>query len=216
MIKIFTDTNSIINKYIAELRDVTLQSDRMRFRKNLERFGEIAAYKISQTLSYADKVVETPFGEKVVHVPDADLVITGILRAGLPLHQGLLNFFDEAGSAFVSTYRNHKADGSFEINLEYVTAPNLDGKTLIIADPMVATGSTISETLTALLEFGRPSAVHVVTVIACTQGLSYIRRDHPEAKLWVGSVDDELTAKSYIVPGLGDAGDLCFGEKKLD
>jgi uracil phosphoribosyltransferase len=161
-------------------------------------------------------MVETPFGEKQVEVPVDSVVITGILRAGLPLHQGLLNVFDTAGSAFVSTYRKHHKDGSFEVNLEYVTAPNLQDKVLILADPMIATGATITNTIKALREFGVPKAIHIVTVIACSQGLSLIRRDHSDAHLWVGGVDEELTGKSYVVPGLGDAGDLCFGEKQID
>lgn len=198
------------------MRDVRQQSERLRFRRNLERFGEICAYEISKTLDFKSAMVETPFGEKSMEIPADDIVITGILRAGLPLHQGLLNMFDQAESAFVSTYRRHHKDGSFEVNLEYVTAPKLDGKVLIIADPMLATGSTVSNTIRTLSEYGRPKAIHVVTIIACAQGLSYVRRDHSMAHIWVGGIDDELTAKSYIVPGLGDAGDLCYGEKQVD
>ena len=216
MVTVFSDSNSIVGQYVSEMRDVNRQQDRMRFRRNLERFGEICAYEISKTLAYEPWIVETPFGEKQVDLPTDDVVITGILRAGLPLHQGLLNVFDTAESAFVSTYRKHHKDGSFEVNLEYVTAPNIQDKVLILADPMIATGATIANTIEALRDFGIPKAVHIVTIIACSQGLSLIRRDHSDAHVWVGGVDEELTGKSYIVPGLGDAGDLCFGEKQID
>ncbi|MDX1684494.1 MAG: uracil phosphoribosyltransferase [Saprospiraceae bacterium] len=211
-----TDRNSLVNNIIAQLRDTKVQKDRMRFRRNLERFGEIVAYEISQTFNYEGRVVETPLGEAHIDLSTNDLVITGVLRAGLPLHQGLLNMFDGAGSAFVSTYRKHHASGSFEVNLEYLTTPALDGKTLIIADPMLATGSTAVHTIQALLEYGKPEMIHVVTVIGCNQGIAFLTREYPDVHLWVGSIDDELTAKSYIVPGLGDAGDLCYGEKQLD
>lgn len=216
MITNLSDNHSLANQFIAEMRDVKVQRDRLRFRRNLERFGEIVAYEISKSFDYNKDLVETPFGELDIDLPADELVLTGVLRAGLPLHQGLLNMFDRAQSAFVSTYRKHHASGSFEVNLEYITAPDLDDKILIIADPMLATGSTMVHTIEALLEYGKPKAIHVVTVIACNQGLSFLNREHPDAHIWFGAVDDELTAKSYIVPGLGDAGDLCFGEKQLD
>lgn len=216
MITNLSDQNSLLQHIIAEMRDVKIQSDRMRFRRNLERFGEIAAYEISKSFAYQAAMVETPFGEAAMHLCQDEVVIAGVLRAGLPLHQGLLNMMDKASSAFVSTYRRHHASGSFEVNLEYVTAPALEDRVLIISDPMLATGSTIVHTLEALAEYGTPKEIHVVTVIACNQGIDFLHRDFPDVHIWVGSIDDELTAKSYIVPGLGDAGDLCFGEKQLD
>lgn len=216
MITNLTSHNSVVNQIISELRDVHIQRDRMRFRRNLERFGEICAYEISKDLDYQTKTVETPFGETDIPLPSGEIVLTGVLRAGLPLHQGMLNVLDWASSAFVSTYRRHHASGSFEVKLEYITAPNLEDATLIIADPMLATGSTLVNTIEALTEYGKPKAIHAVTVIACNQGIDFLEREYPDVHIWVGSVDDELTAKSYIVPGLGDAGDLCFGEKQLD
>ena len=216
MITNLSEKNSLLRQFIAEMRDVKVQKDRMRFRRNLERFGELVAYEISKYLNYNDRHVETPFGELNIPVPEDELVLTGVLRAGLPLHQGLLNMFDKAQSAFVSTYRKHHPSGSFEVHLEYITVPDLENKVLIIADPMLATGSTMVNTIEALKEYGKPKAVHVVTVIGCNQGISFLSREYPDANIWVGAIDDELTAKSYIVPGLGDAGDLCFGEKQLD
>ena len=212
----FSEQNTVVNSILAELRDVRRQNDRTRFRRNVEHIGELLAYEISKTLNYAPKEVETPFGSSVMQVPTDEIVIAGVLRAGLPLHYGLLKIFDQAESAFVSTYRNHIEDGEFEVNLEYVTSPGIAGKVLILADPMLATGSTIQHTLEALEEYGHPSSIHIATLIACHQGINGVQRLHPSVHIWAAAIDDELTAKSYIVPGLGDAGDLCFGKKQVE
>lgn len=208
-----SDHNSIANQFIAELRDVNIQTDRMRFRRNLERIGEILAYEISKTLDYKDLEVETPLGIANTKVPAQKIVLGTILRAGLPLHQGVLNYFDNAGNAFVSAYRMHHKDGTFEIKSEYISCPNLEGCILILADPMIATGASIDLAIKELQEFGKPKEIHIVTAITSTLGLNFVRRKHPKAHVWMGACDDELTAKSYIVPGLGDAGDLSYGEK---
>jgi uracil phosphoribosyltransferase len=208
-----SQTPSIANHFIAELRDVNVQADRMRFRRNLERLGEILAYEVSKTLHYTPKNVATPLGEAEVALSDQQLVLATILRAGLPMHQGMLNYFDRAESAFVSAYRKHHKDGSFDVHVEYISCPDLNGKTLIIADPMLATGASMSLAIKSLLEHGQPDAIHLITAVAATAGVEHIQRVMPEAHLWVGAVDEELTAKSYIVPGLGDAGDLSYGEK---
>ncbi len=207
---------SIANHFIAEIRDVEIQADSMRFRRNLERIGEILAYEISKTLTFDHKQVETPMGVAEVEVPVDPLILATILRAGLPLHQGLLNFFDRAGNAFVSAYRKHHKDGTFEINIEYISCPRLDDRVLIISDPMLATGASMGLAIKELLNYGTPKAIHVVTAIASTYGLDYINRLFPHANVWMAALDDELTAKSYIVPGLGDAGDLAFGPKEQD
>lgn len=213
MIYNLSDCHSIANNFLAELRDVHIQQDAMRFRRNLERLGEIFAYEISKKMDFIEREVETPLGIANIHVPHNKVVLATILRAGLPMHQGLLNFFDGAENAFVSAYRQHHKDGTFEINVEYVSCPNLEGKTLIIADPMLATGASMSLTINSLKEHGVPAEIHVVTAIASTEGVRYIRRKHPKVHIWMGSCDEELTAKSYIVPGLGDAGDLSYGAK---
>ena len=204
---------NIGNRFIAELRDVAVQTDRMRFRRNLERIGEVMAYEISKKISYQIKDIETPLGIAPTPMPTSQLVIGAILRAGLPLHQGLLNYFDDAENAFISAYRKHHKDGSFEIESGYISCPSLEGKTLILADPMLATGASMDASLQLLKDYGTPAQVHIVAAIASRQGLDYLRRLHPEAHYWIGAIDEELTAKSYIVPGLGDAGDLCYGEK---
>lgn len=211
-----SETDSIANKYIAELRDVNIQKDSMRFRRNLERLGEVFAYEISKTLKYKKTEVETPLGIAEIRLPKQRIILATILRAGLPMHQGFLNVFDDAENAFVSAYRNHHKDGTFEINVEYVSCPNLEDAILIIADPMLATGASIAKTVEHLSEFGQPKKVHFVTAIASTSGLEYVKRLHPKATIWIGAEDEELTARSYIVPGLGDAGDLAFGEKLQD
>jgi uracil phosphoribosyltransferase len=205
--------SNIGNKFIGELRDVTVQTDRMRFRRNLERIGEILAYEISKKLSHSTIEVETPLGIAHIKSPNSPLVIGAILRAGLPLHQGILNYFDDAENAFVSAYRKHHKDGSFEIEAKYVSCPSLEGKTLILADPMLATGASMDAVFNLLKDYGSATQIHVVAAIASRQGLDYMRRLHPEAHYWIGAIDEELTAKSYIVPGLGDAGDLSYGEK---
>ena len=208
---------SIGRAFIAELRDVQIQTDALRFRKNLERLAWLLGYELSKTLAYQALEVETPLGlaqtTELVEQP----VLATILRAGLPMHQGLLQIFDRAGNAFVSAYRRHEKDGSFEIKIEYVSCPELTGRPLIIADPMLATGYSMHEAIEALLaQGGQPSAIHIVTAIAAADGIEYIQRHLPQAHLWVGDIDEELTARAYIVPGLGDAGDLAFGPKMQD
>lgn len=214
MNKILSKENSIISEYIAELRDVAIQSDSMRFRRNLERLGEIFAYEISKELDFVEKEITTPLGIANMHVLKDQPVIATILRAGLPVHQGFLNYFDRAENAFVSAYRKHHKDNSFEIKVEYMSAPLIDDKVLIICDPMLATGQSMFLAYKALLQRGRPRHVHVVGLIASQEGLNYVNSHFPEnTTVWLGAVDDELTAKSYIVPGLGDAGDLAYGKK---
>jgi len=208
--------NSLLSRFIAELRGIEIQKDRMRFRKNMERIGEIFAYEISQTLQYHAEDVETPMGLASVQTCGDRLVIANILRAGIPMHYGVLNYFDQADNAFVSAYRMHHKDGSFEINLQYVSCPDLNDAVLIICDPMLATGASMDISLQNLLEYGTPKQVHIVKAIASTPGLDHIRRVYPKAHIWTGAVDEELTAKSFIVPGLGDAGDLSFGPKVQD
>ncbi|MFM7901163.1 MAG: uracil phosphoribosyltransferase [Bacteroidota bacterium] len=214
MVRILSEQNSIVNRFIAELRDVSIQNDRARFRRNLERIGEIAAYEISKTLPYHSKDFTTPLGVAPMDVPSEQPVVATILRAGLPLHQGVLNYFDHADNAFISAYRKHHKDGSFEISLEYVAAPSLDGRIVILTDPMLATGQSMVMTYKAMLERGVPSHTHVVSVIASSLGVEYVKKHlSSNITLWIGAVDEELTAQSYIVPGLGDAGDLAYGEK---
>jgi len=205
--------HSLVSNWVAELRDVTVQDDRMRFRRNLERIGEVAAFEISKRMPYVEKEIQTPLGIAVCEVLQEQPVLTTILRAGLALHQGLLSFFDKADNAFVSAYRRHNKDGSFEIALEYLSCPEIDDRILIISDPMLATGSSLVKTIQYLKEEGTPKSFHVVTAIACTLGIEHLRREVPEAIIWCGAIDDELTAKGYIVPGLGDAGDLSYGAK---
>jgi uracil phosphoribosyltransferase len=205
--------HSLISNFIAELRDVSVQNDRMRFRSNLERIGALIAYEISKVLPYVDTEIQTPLGIANSKVLQQQPVLATILRAGLALHQGLLSYFDKADNAFVSAYRKHNGDGSFEISLEYISCPELDSRILIVSDPMLATGASLIKTIQYLREEGEPSSIHIVTAIACTVGLEYVRREIPKATIWCGDIDDELTAKGYIVPGLGDAGDLAYGAK---
>jgi uracil phosphoribosyltransferase len=207
--------NSIFNQFLREIRDKDIQQDRARFRRNMERMGEIMAYELSKTLDYDAEDVVTPLGMASMRVPKAYPVLATIMRAGIPLHQGLLNYFDHADSAFVSAYRKHKkGQEDFTIEVEYLSSPDLAGKVLVLADPMLATGSSMYRVYQALLAKGKPAVTHVVALIASQEGVDYIRKKMPEnTAIWVGAVDDELTAQSYIVPGLGDAGDLCYGEK---
>lgn len=216
MIFNLSNHNSIANKFLAELRDVNVQKDRMRFRRNMERIGEVLAYEISKRLDYKKLEVETPMGIASVNVPSQRIVLGTILRAGLPLHQGALNIFDDAENAFISAYRKHHKDGTFEINIEYTSCPNLDDCILILCDPMLATGASMDLAIKALQEFGKPKSIHVMAAVASTYGLDHIKRLNPKVKIWIGAEDDELTAKSYIVPGLGDAGDLSYGSKMQD
>ncbi len=204
---------SILCDWIAEIRDQSVQTDRMRFRRNLERIGEVAGYEISRQLAYEELEIQTPLGISNSKMLKSQPVLATILRAGLPLHQGLLNVFDKADNAFISAYRKHVRDGSFEINMSYVTSPELENRVLIISDPMLATGSSMVKTIQQLRTEGNPAEIHIVTAIACTVGIEYLRRALPTCKIWCGAIDDELTAKGYIVPGLGDAGDLSFGNK---
>ncbi len=203
----------MVSTWVAELRDVTVQGDRMRFRRNLERIGEVAAYEISKTLVYTQQEVQTPLGIAEHKLLADQPVLATILRAGLPLHQGLLNYFDKADNAFISAYRKHHKDGSFEISLDYVSCPELENRVVIISDPMLATGSSLVKTIHYLKDEGKPSTIHIVAAIACTVGIEYVLREEPSVTIWCGDIDDELTAKGYIVPGLGDAGDLAFGTK---
>lgn len=209
-----SEKNSIISNWISEIRDTSVQADRMRFRRNLERIGEVAAYEISKGLEYEAKDVQTPLGTSVCRVLAKQPVLATILRAGMPLHNGMLNYFDGADNAFISAYRKHKRDGSFEISLEYISCPDLTDRVLIVCDPMLATGSSLVKTLHFLKDEGLPKSIHVVCAIACTVGIEYVRREQPNVTIWCGDIDDELTAKGYIVPGLGDAGDLAFGTKQ--
>ena len=216
MVRLFTQEASILNSMIGELRCVNRQADPIRFRTNLERVGELMAYEISKTLAYKSSPVETPLGVASVSFPDTSIVLGCILRAGLPFHQGMLRIFDGAGNAFVSAYRKHHKDGSFDIKVEYISCPDLHDKTLILADPMIATGSSVVKSVESMMAFGRPKALHTACVIASQEGLDHVRRMLPQASVWVGALDEELTARAYIVPGLGDAGDLAFGAKVQD
>jgi uracil phosphoribosyltransferase len=204
---------SLLSDWIGEIRDAEVQMDRMRFRRNLERIGEVAAYEISKDLEFTEREIQTPLGTSTCKVLANQPVLATILRAGLPLHQGLLNFFDKADNAFISAYRKHHKDGTFEISLDYVSCPDLEGRIIIISDPMLATGSSLVKTIQYLREEGHPAAIFVVAAIACTVGIEYVHRSEPTVKIWCGAVDDELTAKGFIVPGLGDAGDLAYGLK---
>jgi len=208
-----SDQHSLLTNWIAELRDVEIQKDRMRFRRNLERIGEVAAYEISKTLPFENKEIQTPLGIAESKIMKDQPVLATILRAGLPLHQGLLNFFDQADNAFISAYRKHEKDGSFTISLDYISCPEIEDRILIISDPMLATGSSLVKTIQFLKEEGRPKQIHIVVAIACTVGIEYVKREEPAVTIWCGEIDDELTAKGYIVPGLGDAGDLAYGVK---
>ena len=205
--------HSLISNWIAEIRDTQIQTDRMRFRRNLERIGEIAAYEISKILPFKEVETLTPLGTAASKVLMEQPILTTILRAGLPLHQGLLNYFDQADNAFVSAYRKHDKDGSFEISLDYFSSPEIEDRILIISDPMLATGASLVKTIQYIKEEGTPKAIHIVAAIACSVGIEYVVRNIPEATIWCGDIDDELTAKGYIVPGLGDAGDLAYGVK---
>ena len=212
MIRILNRENSILNQFVAELRDVNIQNDRMRFRRNIERIGEVLAYEISKTLNHSLQSVTTPLGKAQESLFDDQPVVASVLRAGLPLHLGLTNYFDKAGNAFVSAYREEKPDGSLAFHIEYNACPSLEGKTLILADPMLATGNSMWLAYEALLSHGIPSTVHIAAVIGSQQGLDFIKEKFPEGTdIWIGAVDPGLNDMSYIVPGLGDAGDLCFG-----
>jgi uracil phosphoribosyltransferase len=211
---ILTDQASIANHFIAELRDEQIQKDSMRFRRNMERIGELLAYEISKKLLYTPAQVTSPLGVKDTQLLDKQPVLATILRAGLPLFQGFMNYFDRAESAFIGAYRGkHKQDESFDIELHYAVSPDLTGKTLIVIDPMLATGKSAVKAFKSLLQYGNPSQIHLVAAIASMEGIKHVQEQLPLCKLWFGTVDDTLNHKAYIVPGLGDAGDLAFGAK---
>lgn len=212
----FANTPSLVNQYMTELRDVNIQKDMLRFRRNLERIGEIMAYEISKTINYATVTVDTPLAPATCEVVDEKLVLATIFRAGVPFHKGFLDYFDHAENAFVSAYRKYKEKENFDVFIEYIASPRLEGKTLIIADPMLATGASMELSYRALLTKGIPDKIHVASVIASRKAIDYVKSTFPEDKttIWVGAIDDEINSHSYIVPGLGDAGDLAYGIKE--
>ena len=213
MIHILSNEVSLVNSWINELRNVEVQTDRMKFRRNMERIGEIAAFEISKKLDYKEMEITTPLDKIKVREIAVQPVITTILRAGVPLFQGVLNYFDKADCGFVAAYRKHDMNDYFSIKQDYLTCPNIEGRPLIVADPMLATGASLIEALKDLLTHGKPSQIHIVAAIASRQGAEAIRTAYPEAHIWIGAIDEELTSKGYITPGLGDAGALSFGEK---
>lgn len=207
-------TNSILNNFISEIRNLNTQKDAMRFRRNIERIGEILSYELSKELSYSHKNVVSPLGVKKISVSQKNLVLCSILRAGLPLHQGILNYFDDIENAFISAYRQHTSENDFEIIVEYLASPSLDQKILILADPMLATGSSLVAVYETLKKLGNIKQIHITAVIASTEGIKYIKNYFPKnTHLWVATIDEKLDEKGYIIPGLGDAGDLAFGTK---
>lgn len=214
IVNILDSKNSVLNKFIAELRDAEIQKNAMRFRKNIEHVGEILAYELSQSLEFENHEITTPLGVKEIPLPQKNMVLCSILRAGLPLHNGLLNYFDEAENGFISAYRKHLNETEFEIVVEYFASPNLDGKILILADPMLATGRSICSVYEGLKKHGTPKEIHLACVIGSTEGIEYVKKFFPKnTKLWIATVDEKLNENGYIVPGLGDAGDLAFGYK---
>ena len=216
MIHILNKENTILNKFISQIRDKSIQKDSMRFRRNIERIGEVMGYEISKTLNYKTHIIETPLGEATVQTIDDRVVVATILRAGLPFHQGFLNYFDDAENAFVSAYRKSTKDGKFKVKVEYISCGELEGKVLLLVDPMLATGSSLVLAYNALCERGgEPLHTHVAAVIASEQGIDYVEKNMPRqtTTIWAAAVDEELTSRSYIVPGIGDAGDLAYGEK---
>jgi uracil phosphoribosyltransferase len=214
-VHILNERPSVFNHFIAELRDVTIQQDPLRFRRNLERIGETMAYTLSQQLHYKAVDITTPLGVATEHLMADDLVLATVLRAGLPMHAGFLNLFDRAGNAFVSAYRKSHGEGEIEVEVEYLSSPSLEGKVLVIIDPMLATGKSLLLAYQALLKRGQPLGVHIAAAIASTQGLDYLQKHLPQdTHFWLGALDPELNSLSYIVPGLGDAGDLAYGVKE--
>ena len=209
------ESNTILNQFIAELRDSNIQKDSMRFRRNIERIGEILAYEMSKTLSYEYKVINTPLGSKRMSLPVNDLVLCAVLRAGLPLHQGVQNYFDAAENAFISAYRKHLNGGEvFDVIVKYLAAPTLTNKTLVLIDPMLATGKTLENTLEAMKDHGEQKQIHIISVIGSKEGIEHAKKVFPEnTHLWIAAIDEELNNYGYIIPGLGDAGDLSFGLK---
>ena len=214
MITNLSETNSIFNSFIAEIRDVDIQKDSMRFRRNMERIAEILGYELSKRLKYKSVEIQTPLGKSTENIPAEKPVLATILRAGLAMHNGLLNVFDDCESAFISAFRKHSSPEDFEIYVEYIAAPQLDKKIWIISDPMLATGNSMVTVYEAMLKFGKPKKIFIVSAIATPEALNLVKKSFPKStEVYVGAVDNELTAQSYIVPGLGDAGDLAFGEK---
>ncbi len=210
----FDSENSILNKFISEIRDVEIQKDSMRFRRNIERIGEIMSYELSKNLHYKSSDVTTPLGIKKIDKFENNIVLCSILRAGLPLHQGLLNYFDDAENAFISAYRKHTTETEFEIVVEYFASPSLDDKILILADPMLATGQSLVSVFEGLKKHGTPKEIHIVSVIGSQIGIDNIKNNFPNnVHLWIATVDEKLSSQGYIIPGLGDAGDLAFGKK---
>jgi uracil phosphoribosyltransferase len=215
MVRNIGESNSIFNQFIAEIRSSELQNDRMRFRRNLERIGEIFAYEISKTFEFQEVEVTTPLGVASMRLIQDQPVLATILRAGLPLHQGLLNYFDKADNAFITAYRKYDKNEAFEIRVEYISSPSIEDKILILSDPMLATGASIVKTMKGLTAMGKPKHIHIVSALASVEGVEFVKRNVSgrNVTIWVGGLDDELTAQAYIVPGLGDAGDLAFGRK---
>lgn len=211
-----SNQNSLLRQYLTEIRDVDIQADRMRFRTNLQRIGELMGYEVSKKLPYSELEVETPLGISNSKVLANPPVLATILRAGMPMHQGLLRMYDYSDNAFITAYRRQHKDGTFEIHIDYISCPDLTGRPLIVCDPMIATGLSMTSAITSLLEHGEPSEIHILGIIASTDGIEHIERTLPKANIWVAAIDEELTARSYIVPGLGDAGDLAFGSKGKD
>ncbi|MFD2874560.1 uracil phosphoribosyltransferase [Mucilaginibacter ximonensis] len=213
MLFVLNKTNTIANSFLAQMRDSAVQQDKTRFRRNQEKLGEILAYEISKSFKYADAEVQTPLGICALKLPIETPVLGTILRAGLPFHQGFLNYFEDAESAFITACRKTKRSGAFTIRIDHISTPNLDGKTFILCDTMLATGQSIVDVCKELMATYKIDNLHIASVIASTEGITHVRANLPKAKIWVCAVDEEMTSKSYIVPGLGDAGDLAFGEK---
>lgn len=211
----FSNQNSLLNRFMSELRDIEIQKDSMRFRRNIERIGEILAYELSKTLTYKNVETQTPLGKHVASLDQENIVLCSILRAGMPLHNGLLNYFDQAENAFISAYRHHENnEDAFEIIVEYLASPELEGKTVILADPMLASGKSMINVYEALEHVGKADSLHLVSVLGAQEGIEYVSQKLPEnAHLWIAQIDDNLNNRGYIVPGLGDAGDLCYGSK---
>ena len=214
-IRDFSNDNSILNQFISELRNINIQQDRMRFRRNLERIGEILAYELSKTLKFTERTINTPLGRKQMNLIENEPVLCSILRAGMPLHTGVLNYFDNAENTFISAFRKHNnGEDEFEVVVEYVATPSIEGITLILIDPMLATGASMVSVHEALLKFGKPKEIHIVSVIGSSEGVDYISTQFPKSTtLWIATVDDKVNDRGYIVPGLGDAGDLAYGDK---
>ncbi|MEX0636621.1 MAG: uracil phosphoribosyltransferase [Ferruginibacter sp.] len=213
MVHNLSKQHSLVSNWVSELRNSEVQQDRLRFRRNLERIAEVIGYEISKQLPFTEKEINTPMGTSTCKVLTEQPVLATILRAGLAMHNGLLNFFDHADNAFLSAYRKHHPDGSFEISMEYMSCPELDGRIVVISDPMLATGASLVKSIQHLKEEGDIKSIHIVCAIACSVGIEYVLRVEPNATIWCGDIDEELTAKGYIVPGLGDAGDLAYGTK---